>query len=109
MLKLTIDLLKAVIKDKKYNIIKSKLTEEMQYQSPITGKIYKNYKDYLSGRNDINNNPNNEIKGAAILQTDVQPSAGNYYLVIPQKKQKQKMIVHQRKVPRQDLAIHLQL
>ena len=74
-----IDLLKAVIKDKKYNIIKSKLTEEMQYQSPITGKIYKNYKDYLSGRNDINNNPNNEIKGAAILQTDVQPSAGNYY------------------------------
>ncbi len=74
-----INLLKAAIKGKKYNIIKSKLPEEMQYQSPITGKIYKNYKDYLSGRNDINNNPNNEIKGAAILQTDVQPSAGNYY------------------------------
>jgi hypothetical protein len=74
-----IELLKAAIKGKKYNIIKSKLPEEMQYQSPITGKIYKNYKDYLSGRNDINNNPNNEIKGAAILQTDVQPSAGNYY------------------------------
>lgn len=71
--------LRDIVKIKKYNVSKNLLATEIPYTSKVTGKTYNSYKDYLSGRKDSNGKPNNEVPNAAILQTDVQPSNGNYF------------------------------
>jgi len=71
-----------IIKRKKYNVRRESLNDfTEEYTSRVTGQVYKNYNDYISGRKDQNGNPNNEINNKrAILQTDIQPSSeGNYF------------------------------
>lgn len=71
-----------IIKRKKYNVRRESLNDfTEEYTSRVTGQVYKNYNDYISGREDQNGNPNNEINNKrAILQTDIQPSSeGNYF------------------------------
>lgn len=79
--KTPIKIIENIIKKKKYNVSAENLNSREEYASPITGKIYKTYNDYLIGRPDINETPNTEVdQGRSILQTDIQPSdGGNYF------------------------------
>ncbi len=79
--KAPIKIIENIIKNKKYNVQAVNLNSPEEYTSPITGKIYKTYNDYLIGRPDINETPNTEVdQGRSILQTDIQPSdGGNYF------------------------------
>lgn len=79
--KTPIKIIENIIKKKKYNVSAENLNSQEEYTSPITGKIYKTYNDYLIGRPDINETPNTEVdQSRSILQTDIQPSdGGNYF------------------------------
>jgi len=74
-----------LLNEKKFNVINSNLRTGENYVSPISGKEYNSYEDYLTGAKDIDGNENAESPAEgpndanSILQSDLWGHNGSFF------------------------------